>query len=297
MTDIVTLRSGALRLDLAPAIGGAISRFASETPDGEVEWMRPMSAAALAAGEILGASCFPLVPFSNRIRDNGFAFDGQRVRMTHSFPHALHGHGWLAPWQVDSVASDRASLVFTRDATADWPFAYRARQDFVLADGCLVARIDLVNSGDRRMPAGFGLHPYFPRTPRCRLHAAVTGLWETDAAILPTRLVAPDAPRDPRAGLAVDAVPLDNCFTGWDGRAEIVWPETGTALTMTAEGPLGFFVVYTPTGEPYFCAEPVSNATDAVNLAATGRDDTGLLILEPGQTASARIVFAPRGPA
>jgi aldose 1-epimerase len=59
---------------------------------------------------------------------------------------------------------------------------------------------------------------------------------------------------------------------------------------------MGFFVVYTPTGEPYFCAEPVSNATDAVNLVAAGRDDTGLLVLEPGETASARIVFAPRGP-
>jgi hypothetical protein len=40
----------------------------------------------------------------------------------------------------------------------------------------------------------------------------------------------------------------------------------------------------------------VSNATDAVNLVAAGRDDTGLLVLEPGETASARIVFAPRGP-
>ena len=50
MTGIVTLRSGTLRLDLAPAIGGAISRFASEGPDGTIEWMRPMSDAALAAG-------------------------------------------------------------------------------------------------------------------------------------------------------------------------------------------------------------------------------------------------------
>jgi aldose 1-epimerase len=297
MTVIVTLRSGALRLDLAPAIGGAISRFASEGPDGAIEWMRPMSGAAIAAGDVLGSSCFPLVPYSNRIRDNAFAFDGRHVRMEHPYAHALHGHGWLAPWQVESAAADRASLVFARNATPDWPFAYRARQDFILAGGRLDLRIELVNAGDRRMPSGFGLHPYFPRTPRCRLHAAVTGLWETDDAILPTSLVAPEAPRDPRIGLAVDAVPLDNCFTGWGGHAEIVWPETETALAMTADGPMGFFVVYTPTGEPYFCAEPVSNATDAVNLAAAGRDDTGLLVLEPGQAASARIVFAPRGPA
>ena len=71
----------------------------------------------------------------------------------------------------------------------------------------------------------------------------------------------------------------------------------GDGGVVTAEGPMGFFVVYTPTGESYFCAEPVSNATDAVNLVSTGRDDSGLLVLEPGQGASARVVFAPRGPA
>ena len=165
MTVIVTLRSGALRLDLAPAIGGAISRFASEGPDGAIEWMRPMSGAAIAAGDVLGSSCFPLVPYSNRIRDNAFAFDGRHVRMEHPYAHALHGHGWLAPWQVEGAAADRASLVFARNATPDWPFAYRARQDFILAGGRLDMRIEIVNAGDRRMPAGFGLHPYFPRTP------------------------------------------------------------------------------------------------------------------------------------
>ena len=44
-------------------------------------------------------------------------------------------------------------------------------------------------------------------------------------------------------------------------------------------GPLGFLVVYTPPGEDFFCAEPVSNATDAFNLAAAGRTDTGMLVL------------------
>jgi aldose 1-epimerase len=63
---------------------------------------------------------------------------------------------------------------------------------------------------------------------------------------------------------------------------------------MIAEGPLGFLVVYTPPGEDFFCAEPVSNATDAFNLAAAGRTDTGMLVLEPGRSASARVTFTPR---
>jgi aldose 1-epimerase len=262
--------------------------------------MRAPDLAEIAARNPRGGASWPLVPYSNRIRDARFPWRGRMIELARdhlSGDHAIHGQGWRRPWQVVSADATRAVLEQRHAPDGFWPFAYRARQDFILAGGRLDMRIELVNAGDRRMPSGFGLHPYFPRTPRCRLHAAVTGLWETDDAILPTSLVAPEAPRDPRIGLAVDAVPLDNCFTGWGGHAEIVWPETETALAMTADGPMGFFVVYTPTGEPYFCAEPVSNATDAVNLAAAGRDDTGLLVLEPGQAASARIVFAPRGPA
>lgn len=294
MERLVRLARGALRLDLAPDIGGAIACFRTEGPGGGRDWMRPMPAGAVAARDVGGASCFPLFPFSNRIRDRAFAFEGAAVRMEHPFPDAEHGHGWLSPWHVERAAADHATLTFARPATPDWPFAYRARQDFVLTATGLEVRIAIANTGGRRMPAGLGLHPYFPRTPAATLRAQADGLWETDTRVLPTRLVAPEPPRDPRAGLAVDQVPLDNCFAGWDGRAEIAWPETGDGLEMTAEGPLGFLVVYTPPGEDFFCAEPVSNATDAFNLAAAGHTGTGMLILEPGRSASARVVFAPR---
>lgn len=294
MDRLVGLSCGALRLDLAPGIGGAVARFCSDGPGGRRDWMRPMDAAAIAAGDPGAAACFPLFPFSNRIRDRAFEFDGRAVRLEHPFQDAEHGHGWLSPWRVEHAAADHATLTFARPATPDWPFAYSARQDFALTARRLEVGIEIVNTGTARMPAGLGLHPYFPRTPATTLRARVDGLWETDRRILPTRLVAPEPPRDPRAGLAVDQVPLDNCFAGWDGRAEIAWPETGDGLEMTAEGPLGFLVVYTPPREDFFCAEPVSNATDAFNLAAAGRDDTGMLILEPGRSASARVVFAPR---
>lgn len=294
MSGPICLRRGALRLDLVPAIGGAIAGFRSEGPDGTIDWLRAMSPAAIAAGDVAGAACFPLFPYSNRIRDGAFRFEGRVVRLVHPAPDAEHGHGWLAAWKVESAGADQATLVFDHPATEDWPFAYRARQDFALTDAGLEVRIEIANVGASRMPAGLGLHPYFPRTPCTRLGAQVAGMWETDDRILPTRLVAPEHPRDPRAGLAVDAVALDNCFTGWEGHARIDWPERGNALTMTAEGLLGFLVVYSPPGENFFCAEPVSNATDAFNLAADGRRDTGMFVLDPGRTASARIGFAPR---
>ena len=121
----------------------------------------------------------------------------------------------------------------------------------------------------------------------------MTGLWLTDAEILPTVCVTPPPDRDPRLGLAVDRVALDNVFVGWDRTAVITWPEQRAQLRLSARGPLATLVVYTPPGEAFFCAEPVSHITDAFNLAAAGRQDTGMLSLAPGESARAALSLVP----
>jgi aldose 1-epimerase len=81
----------------------------------------------------------------------------------------------------------------------------------------------------------------------------------------------------------------------------IDWPEFGTRLAMTADTPLRFLTVYVPDAEtaadeavagitPYFCAEPVSNITDAANLPTV---DHGLITLAPNAKISARVRFQP----
>ena len=98
---------------------------------------------------------------------------------------------------------------------------------------------------------------------------------------------------DLTAGIAIEDVELDNVFTGWSGEAVIAWPEYRLELAMSASAPLRFLVVYVPGNESYFCAEPVSNSTDAFNLGRS-RDDTGMLVLEPGDQARATIRFTLR---
>jgi aldose 1-epimerase len=185
MIDTVELARGALRLSLAPALGGSIVAFRSLTRTGTVDWMRPTDPAALRDGDVLGTACFPLVPYSNRIRDAAFRFGDHAVRLDHALPHALHGHGWLAPWTVEALAADRATLSFER-AAGDWPWAYRAEQRLVLHEQRLDVTLSLRNLGSTPMPAGIGLHPYFPRTAGTVVTAAIDAMWETDAAILPT---------------------------------------------------------------------------------------------------------------
>lgn len=66
---IVSLASDRLALDLCPALGGAIANFRFRHPAGDmIDLLRPTSAESLARGDIEDVACFPLTPFSNRLR-------------------------------------------------------------------------------------------------------------------------------------------------------------------------------------------------------------------------------------
>lgn len=80
---------------------------------------------------------------------------------------------------------------------------------------------------------------------------------------------------------------------GWSRRAVIDWPELGARLIMRAEPPLDHLVVFTPARRPFFCVGPVSHMTEAFNLADAGRHDSGILILEPGETLRTAVVLTP----
>ena len=142
------------------------------------------------------------------------------------------------------------------------------------------------------MPVGFGFHPFFVRTPRTRITAAVDAVWLNDDNSMPTELVALAEDRRLDRGIDPNDVSLDNNFTGWDGVATIEWADRGVRVTMTAEGPFEFLVVFTPPGEDFACVEPATNVIDAFNQAHT-RTDTGTIVLEPGKEVTGVVTFSP----
>ena len=290
----VELRHGTALAVVCPEVGGSLLRFAWETPSGMLDWLRPLPPGAEQAGDPLALAGFPLAPYSNRIREGRFSFAGREIILPANWsqPHTIHGHGWQAPWQVEARGDDNLLLAYDHPADA-WPFGYRATQRFRLTPEALDITLTLTNTGSGSMPAGLGFHPYFFRTPHTILRAAVAGMWEADGEVMPVRHVQPRRTMDPNAGVHVDTTTLDHVFTGWERRAVIHWPERGYRLVLTASGELGFLVVFTPSGEDFFCVEPVSHCTDAFNLAAGGEPDTGMRVLDSGQSMSAAITLRP----
>ena len=293
---VVVLRAGTTRLAVAPHVGGSITRYASERNGTTIDWLRPAPPDAVASRAAGGTSSFPMVPFSNRIRDAAFRFRGRLVQLPRNFPpepHAIHGHAWRAPWTVTGQTDATLTLEYRHPADA-WPWTYAAQQTFHLTGERLRVRFAVTNEAAEPMPVGFGLHPYFVRTPRTVVRADVGRMWQADADRMPAGLV----PAPPQlllngAGLRPDETTLDNNFIGFGGRAVIEWPEWNARLRIDADPVYACLVVYTPTGQDFFCVEPATNCIDGFNLADTGRPDTGLIVLEPGDTAAGDVTFTP----
>lgn len=293
--DRLTLRAEQAELELS-LDGGCITAFRWHADGRAIEWMRP--APAGSGFPPTDTACFPLVPYSNRIRNGRFEFEGRVFQLPLNFPpehHSIHGSGWQSRWRVEAQGASNATLAFENldGGENEWPSAYRAEQRFELSKEDLLIEISVSNEGFERMPAGLGLHPYFPRTPQCRVTASVGQMWESDDEVMPTRMIAPPAGLNPGDGIQVDRTHLDNCYTGFDGKAVIEWPEWRAKMTVQSGASLGFLVVFTPPNESFFCVEPVSAMTDAINLAAEGRGDSGLRILAPGERFSAKVRYTP----
>jgi aldose 1-epimerase len=293
---VVTLSSGSARCEIAPHAGGAVTGFWWERDGRRINWLRRASPSAVARGDAGQMSCFPMVPYGSRIRDARFVFCGREVVESPAMPqmrHALHGHGWRRNWSLLERSDNHLVLEYDYPSDA-WPWAYRTRQRFELSSEALAMTLEIENLSDGLMPAGLGFHPFFPRTPGATLTATTAGVWLTDPEVMPTEKTAVPPHWDLSTGRRVAELELDNVFTGWRGEAVVTWPEHGAKLAIAASQPLlSFLVVYTPRDADFFCVEPASHCTDAINLARQGVADTGLRVLAPGARRSATVTLRP----
>jgi aldose 1-epimerase len=277
--ETVRLASGKWLLELAPDIGGSIALCAFDGQD----IMRRAARDTAAALEARDMACFPLAPFSNRVEHGVFTFDGRRIELPPNMdrhPHPLHGQSWRGAWTVLAIAPDSAGLLYRHEADS-WPWRYEARQDFSFTPDSLIIRLAVTNLSDKPMPAGLGLHPYFPKTPGVTLTTGLTHLWESTAEQIPIRLIELSDVLDFSRGLAIADLDLDHCFAGWNKSAVIDWPGRPYRLRMEGDANLDHLVVYTPPREDYFCVEGVENMNNAFNWMARGVN-TGVTIIAPG---------------
>ena len=294
MTDAsLSIFSDILELRLSPSIGGAISDFVWKGGGGRRSILRESHT---PLENVLDASCFPLVPFVNRIRGGSFTFRGRQIRLTPNMPgdpSPLHGQGWTSPWRIESVAGAEAVLAFDH-RSGKWPWAYEARQRFSLEDNALHLRLSCRNTSGEPMPCGLGFHPYFPCGPDTRIETGVDDVWTVDRDVLPVARM----PAEGRYAIGDDPAcgrGLDNGYGGWSGRTVLTDPGWPYEIELSSPS-ARYFQLYSPETGGILVAEPVTHANAALNEPEADWARLGIQVLEPGEemTLDARIAVEPR---
>lgn len=271
------ITAGSAELVLAPEMGGSV---VSWSIGGQPMFRYANPQATVARMQ----SCYPLVPFSNRVADGRFQFAGCDYTLPVLLgPWAIHGAGWQLPWTARA-----SSLWLDYPGGTLWPFAFQAEQHFDLTPQGLSVTLRITNRHSGTAPAAIGLHPFFPRGPDTQLQVKAAGVWLSNAHKIPERLAALPAEWDFSAARPLGDVDIDHCFAGWDGTFVVTWPKRRQRLRVSATTPFGHLVVYVPRGQDFIAIEPVSNMNDGLNHMNT-TDDHGMRILAPGESLSGTI--------
>jgi len=267
---VARLVVGDLDLAVMPSCGARVVSLRLS----ERDVLRPALPCALDTAYVYGFAAFPLMPYSGPIFGGGFSFGGRfhsLARNVPTEPSATHGEAWISAWRIESSQPDRLSLVFDYEPGPDrFPFPWRGRIEYALDGAAFLTRMTLANTGRTPMPAGMGMHPYFPVVPGATLAFGHGDVWPPDSPeAVCLGPAAPPPGLDFRNGQEILGRGLDRCFDDWDGRAVLTMPD-GSATTVEADPVFGKLQLYDAWDYPYICIEPVTNANDGYNRMARG---------------------------
>lgn len=278
MTALVEIDDERHRVAIAPDVGAAVARAEALTADGPVPLLRGWDGGDPAP---FAMASNLLVPFSNRISGGGFSFEGAFHALAPNLPgepYPIHGDGFQAGWRV--IDRGRSAVLLAHDGRMG-DFRYRAKVRYALGAAGFDHVLEIENRG-MALPFGGGFHPWFVRVPGTRVHFRADKVWTETEDHLPVDHL-PVARRPDwnfAKGAPLPPAPINNAFTGWDGKARIEQPEAGIAISVDSGPHLDVAIVYSPGPEcGFFCLEPVSHAVDAHNRPAMD----GLVRLATGE--------------
>lgn len=274
---MIFLSNGAFTLAVRPEAGGSIASF--QRSDGLAIFRDALSETYDDARE--GAS-FPLVPFSNRIRDCRFEFGNRLINLEPNVPGAdrvAHGFGWRSPWDVVSKTDHSIVIAHARGAS-DWPWAYRAEQRLSLTHDGLNMQMSLRNLSNDPMPAGLGFHPFFPLRPGTKVQFIATECHAIGNDGFPAIC---DAADDFLAAAATGIDPLrgSRYFAGFGGEASITAPGA-PSIILRSSAEATHFVFYLAPDSSFFCLEPVTHGVGALCALRAPADLPKIDVIRPG---------------
>jgi len=300
---------------IVPEFGNNCFSYSFNVEGEQIDILDPPPSLAVLKQRASGYGVPVLFPFPNRIREGRFTFEGQDYQFDVPRPGANSIHGLVIgrPWKVEvAEATDEngARLVSSikssdfPDVIRQYPFQFNLRVTYTLKDGFLSLLAEMENMGQRNMPMGFGIHPYF-RAPLskssspddCQIILPARKYWELEDFLPTGKILEASGRYNLRDGVSAADIRFDDVFTDLiitDGVSRCVVDDKKAKMRMILESDPIFreMVLYTPPNRPALCFEPYTCPTDAINLHQRGMD-VGIIVLKPGESVSGtvKIIF------
>lgn len=294
----ITLELDTIRLVINPACGASIVGL--HLRDHRERWASVLRDMPPGSTDPADAGSFLMLPWTNRVKDAAFRFNGRNyaLKPNHADGTAIHGIGRDRAWRIVDRSPITARLTLdTRDDPAS-PYPFGGVVRYEIGPDRVEIDLSVTNLGSEPVPAGCGHHPYFQRRlfsdeDRLGVQMGVSGRYACEGCIPSGEVNDDSVCAGLRGGGPIGNPGLDDVFAGFNGQALLEWPASNMRLRMTCSAELGHIVIYTPTapdGSPdaFVCIEPVTMVNDGFNLMDRGQSGTGVRVLEPGETLRTR---------
>lgn len=290
------LHNDVWQVGVLPNTGGSIA-YAKIQRNGQWhDFFRPTPEAD--RDDALKTASYPLIPWSNRIRDAKMTFRGVDYLMRANWPDGTAIHGVVREYALAVVSADDTHIRMTFDsrqhAAINYPFAFTAWVEYHLDGGNFVTRIGVANADSEPIPVGFGTHPFIMRTLTSPTDTLSLEIPCTHAFPLvdcmPVGAPVPVEPRlDYQTLRPLGNVFVDDCLTRrvLGKPIRFVYPQSHTTITHWMDHLYRNVIVYMPVDFPYIAVEPVTNTNDGFNMLAQGIADHHVCVLQPGEAREA----------
>jgi len=281
------LQNNNIRITVNPDLGGALQQFTFQG----IDVFRP----SIKGNNTPEAqSLFLMMPYCSYIENGHFNYFGINRSVPPNQPNSpspIHGDVWLNACQITKQSEHGVTLVYQHNQNKGFPFNYTATVTYDLLDNGLKITLSLYNNSELPMPCGMGVHPYFLHPETAQIQFQSTHIWHNQQDPIFDRPYPTPNEWNFEKGKALNG-PFDTAFGGWDGKANIIYPNEKLKIDITAQDIFHHLILFTPKQADFFCLEPVSNTPNAFNLAAYGVIGSGIQSVGGHQTLTKTITLA-----
>lgn len=290
MTKII-LSNDVLKIEVLPEFGACLSFMQYKKNGAYIHLLRPLEEPQ--KNEALHSALFPVLPFCHRIKGGEFTYWGITRRMKKNKTgeaDPIHGDGWSNAWEVENKSPTSVLLKLIHDKNAGgFPFSYTAFVEYTLVDNMLEVAIRIKNDAVVPMPCGMGIRPFFKKTQDTTLKFNAQEIWANGKDPILGRPYAIPKHWAFDEARTLEKKGFDTCFGGFDGQAEIRYPEENIKIMMEADYQFCHVALESSSRKNYFCLEPSTNTEDAFNLAFSGIVGTGIKSIGPFEEVSSKV--------